>query len=548
MNKAYKIFLKVNGEKKEKIVGEQCLKEIKKYLGVVPLEEVKSGDYDFYSVADFWKDFPLAKDGTNNIKQFKEFEDARAIVLQLLLEKKRNDATEVVATEFLKKHHIYTTRHDEKPECWIYEKGIYVPHAKTYLKEFCEAILQKAYTTNFLNAVYAKIEVRTYISQENFFINEDSELLPVQNGILNIKTRELLEFSPNFFFFNKLPIVYDVEKECPNIEAFFYDILKDESDFLVMQELFGFLLLRDYKYEKAFMFTGSGRNGKGKTVELMKSFLGVKNCSNISLQALEKDQYAMGELFNKMANLSADISSQALRHTGSFKSLTGHDLVSAPRKFLSMVNFVNYAKMIFCANELPQTNDLSEAFFDRWIILDFPFKFLPEQEYNQTDLIKNPHIKKQDPYKIEKLTTEDELSGLLNWALTGYERIVANKGFSYSKSTEETKLFWIRRSNSGVAFINEHIEEGWGSYILKRDFRKVYREFCRQNKIKSLSDRAIKNVIEEHMGGSDGQRVPFALTDDEYGKKREYVWLDIIFKKETTEKYKVKNFEDLHGD
>ena len=123
------------------------------------------------------------------------------------------------------------------------------------------------------------------------------------------------------------------------------------------------------------MFSGSGRNGKGKTVELMKRFIGAQNCANITLQSLEKDNFSMGELFNKMANLGADISSSALKETGKFKNLTGHDLVSAQRKFLTQVHFVNYAKMIFCANELPQTSDITIAFFNRWIIIDFPYTF-----------------------------------------------------------------------------------------------------------------------------------------------------------------------------
>ena len=37
--------------------------------------------------------------------------------------------------------------------------------------------------------------------------------------------------------------------------------------------------------------------------------------------------------------------------------------------------------MIFCANELPQTSDITIAFFNRWIIIDFPYTFYDESEY-----------------------------------------------------------------------------------------------------------------------------------------------------------------------
>ena len=57
---------------------------------------------------------------------------------------------------------------------------------------------------------------------------------------------------------------YDPTKKCPNILKHFNDILQDADDVKVMLELFGYLLLKEYRIEKAFMFVGFGRNGKSK--------------------------------------------------------------------------------------------------------------------------------------------------------------------------------------------------------------------------------------------------------------------------------------------
>ena len=80
------------------------------------------------------------------------------------------------------------------------------------------------------------------------------------------------------------------------------------------------------------MVTGGGSNGKGKTLELLKYLIGIENCSEISPQALEEDMFAMGELVNKMVNISADINNKALQNTGVFKSLTGRDLDDGCKK------------------------------------------------------------------------------------------------------------------------------------------------------------------------------------------------------------------------
>jgi putative DNA primase/helicase len=76
--------------------------------------------------------------------------------------------------------------------------------------------------------------------------------------------------------------------------------------------------------------------------------------------------------------------------------------IPAEKKFLSPFKFVNHAKPLFSANEIPKTEDESDAFFSRLIIINFPNQFLGD---------------KADPSLIDKLTTEEELSGLLKLIL-----------------------------------------------------------------------------------------------------------------------------------
>ncbi|GAH30285.1 unnamed protein product, partial [marine sediment metagenome] len=45
----------------------------------------------------------------------------------------------------------------------------------------------------------------------------------------------------------------------------------------------------------------------------------------------------------------------------------------------------------------------------------------------------------QNPNIIEQITTDEEMCGLLNWALIGLERLREKKQFSYSPSTKQVK-------------------------------------------------------------------------------------------------------------
>ncbi|GAG69592.1 unnamed protein product [marine sediment metagenome] len=413
---------------------------------------------------------------------------------------------------------------------WIYKKegndeGIYVPQGRTYIQQICRNILSDAYTNKIYNLVIAKVEADTYEEIKEFFKEEHLDLVAVKNGILNLRTRELVPFSSKYRFFSKHPLTYDKDKDCPIIKEFFKSLFKQaKKEILVMQEIFGYILYREYFIEKAFMFLGIGRNGKGKTIMLMKKFIGEDNTSEIPLEDLEKDIFAQGELFKKNANLCGDLSKGALYKSGKFKSLTGRDPINAARKFLTRISFINFSKMIFAANELPLTFDLTPAFFNRWIILDFPFTFLSQKDIDIIPENERDNIKLRDPDIIEKIATPNEMSGLLNWSLDGLDKLFKNKTFSYSPSTEETKKKWLRRSDSCLAFVMDKIETCYDEYIIKSEFKSEYVRYCQKHRISISGDKMIKHVITVYVGGSD-DRISIENT-------QKSVWGGIRFKKD----------------
>lgn len=458
-----------------------------------------------------------------------EVKEVSGQVMTLLAMKERAEANERIVEHIKKTEHIYTVRYDEKTEVWIYMDGIYVPQGKTYIMQHCRRILRELYTTHIVNQIISKIETETFINQEDFFKNINKYELAIKNGILNVKTKELTDFTPDKIYFNKIPIIYDIKQECPNIIKFFKSVLRQEEDVKVMQELFGYLLLKDYPINKAFMFSGNGRNGKGITLELMKHFLGPENCINVSIQALESDMYAAGEFFGKLANLAGDIDSKALRKTGLLKSMTtSTDIISASRKFLTKIHFHNYAKMIFCANNIPKTHDESDAFWNRWVFLEFVYMFVSQKEYDllkeQKTEIEMESIKIADTEIINTLIQDNEMSGLLNWALEGLHRLLRQKDFCFNKSNIDVKNMWTVKSDSLKVFIDKFVEVSYDNKITKDKFREVYYDFCRNNRTKPAKDGYIKSTLIEDIGAVE-RRGPID------GKTERY-WDGIMFKDE----------------
>ncbi len=286
------------------------------------------------------------------IEDRKDYTELQKAVFQEILLKDFGKASELLVREIEDNNFIYSTRDDLKSEMWIYRDGVYVPNGKFILGEFCRKILGDVHSQFIVNLVINKVEKDTAIDPEDFFENKYVDLLPVQNGILNVITREVSPFDPEKIFFNKLPVEYDEEATCPNIEKFMKDILKEDEDDKVMYELIGRGLMKDYFTEKAAMFVGFGRNGKTSAINLIKKLIGIENCSSVPIRAMKEDNSSLCELHGKLFNLAGDLSQGDLKETGVFKQTCGRDQLQTHRKFLRDLKFVNFAQHIFACNEL----------------------------------------------------------------------------------------------------------------------------------------------------------------------------------------------------
>jgi putative DNA primase/helicase len=432
-------------------------------------------------------------------------------VYEAIIDKKRDKATELLADAVKQLYSFYTTRHDELPEVWVFSKGIYIPEGKTYIKEFCRRVLERAYTEQIANAVISKVCVDTFIEVQEFFNHNEVSRIVCENGILDLKEKTLDEYEPSEIHFTKIPVEYDTTATCPNIDKFLLDVLGSEEDKQAMYELFGYCLWKDAFLEQAVMCIGSGRNGKDKTLELLKRFLGEENTKGIPLQTLEEQDFAESELFGKLANLAGELSNKTLDNTSKFKAITGRSLLSASRKFKTKIEFVNFSKQIFATNTLPKTNDTSNAFWERWIYFRFPYTFKSQEELNvlkETKTIEQlSKYKLKNPEIIKQLITPQEFSGLLNKSIEGLHRVLENKHFTKSQNANDIMEFWVKESDSFLAFCMDFVEQDIEGFVTKESLRKRYQKYCKENKVLPEGDKRIKYTLAKQYGSVEDRKV-----------------------------------------
>ena len=455
-----------------------------------------------------------------------EFEAKQKLLLEYLSFIHQRDPNWASASEILEKHilskmHIYTTKEDIKSEVWVYQDGIYVPQGRSAIKVILREVLEKHYSAYVFNLVMNKIEPDTFIASDKFFSICYPYETVVENGILNIKTKELKPFTPEKIFFNKLPVKYDQEAKCPKISQFLSEVLLKEDDIKLIYEIGGFGLIKIYLFAKAFMFLGNGRNGKDKTFELLRRLFGIENCCTVPLSSLVEESFNISELFGKLLNLAGDIDNRDLKDTGTFKSATGRTLLGGHRKFLNNIHFENYAKFVFACNDLPMVYDTSKGFWDRWVLLEFPYTFIPKEEYDKAE--DKTMLKIRDEEIIQKIVTPGEMSGFLNECLEGLHRLLKNRQFSTTTGSEEVKAKWIRKSNSFMAFCMDNIEQNYEGKISKKEIRQKYSFYCKEHKTTGKSDLVIKIVLQELFGAIE-ERIQV------FGQIQEWFWVGVKWK------------------
>ncbi|MDG6914010.1 MAG: hypothetical protein JRN44_01155 [Nitrososphaerota archaeon] len=348
-----------------------------------------------------------------------------------------------------------------------YEGGIYQDGGEFTIKSKVQQLASpRDLGNNLVAEVLGNVRRSTYVQAERF--TETSPLVVLDNGILDVDSYKVLPHTPDHYALSKLPVKFDPSADCPKIKKFLSEILYPE-DLPFIQEWAGYHLWRGYPTAVAALFVGEGANGKSTLIGLFRAFLGPKNVAAIPLQAFERNTFAKAGLMGKMANLYPDLSDEALKQVGTFKALTGGDMLTAEKKFGQPFNFANYAKLTFSCNVVPEVWEDTEAFFRRIWIVSFPNTFQGE---------------KADRDLLAKLTTPEELSGFLNWSLEGLKRLRANGWrFTGTRSTADIKADYIRRSDTVRAFLIGCTKKATTTFVTKDDLYNSYCAYCRKRNL-----------------------------------------------------------------
>ena len=368
----------------------------------------------------------------------------------------------LLANDIVQNNEMKTDPASDVLYLYDYDKGVYDRNGDAALRRVIDSCLRsenrQRRTTEAIYLVHSKTQTEIQFSDK----------IAVENGLLNVKTRTLEAFTPAEFVTVKLPVRYDKKADCPNIKKFLSEVLEPDQ-IPIAQEMIGYCLLREYPIHTSFVLLGQGANGKTTFLNVINALLGTENCSHATLQQLCEGKFELAQLYGKLANICDDLPGEALKSVGNFKNLTGNAPIMAQFKHKNPFDFLNTAKPLWACNKLPAASEDTIAYYRRFVILQFNKYFIGS---------------KADIKLIEKLITPEELSGLLNYALDGLERLLRIAQFSSSASVEETRQQYIRTADSCQAFIEEQTEPSLTPDPIPDDeLYQVYVRYCQTNRL-----------------------------------------------------------------
>lgn len=241
----------------------------------------------------------------------------------------------------------------------------------------------------------------------------DKDLVPVNNGIFNYRTKELLPFSPEFVFVYKITVDFNPHAENPiieNIDGTFWDI---ESWILemfpnnpntadVVWHIIGAIIRPGVSWNKAaFLYSKKGNNGKGTICKLMRRLIGERSCVSIQMSDMGKN-FILEQLIAKIAIVTDENNvADFIDKSGNLKAVITHDPIQINRKHKTPITFVFQGFMVQCVNELPKTSDKTGSIFRRQLYVPFDISYTgKERQY-----IKDDYVTRQDvlQYVLKKV-------------------------------------------------------------------------------------------------------------------------------------------------
>lgn len=361
-------------------------------------------------------------------------------------------------SEFIKKRQHFIA---DDSNMYLYKSEHYNSVSKLMLRNEVIKLTKKQASVNQVNNFCET--ARSYCYQ-NISHEQLEGFLNLENGILNLKTGTLEPHTPKMFFKYKLPHAFSPGAKCEKWLEFLLRVFEGDQQLVDLSaEIFGYAMAGGNPWlHKAFLLYGEGRNGKSTFIDVLSYMLGAENISAIPIENLQKP-FSVVMADGKLANIVGEMTSREI-DSSAFKTAVGGEYLVAANKGMAEYKTKFYAKMFFACNQMPYFRDTTSGAHEKLCIIPFKHYFKPEDRI---------------PLFAERFLYP-EISGIINWAIQGYQRLKSRSKLPVVDSINEMVEDYRAESNTVLGWFRESmvIDLTSQKWITMSEFYGHYQEWC----------------------------------------------------------------------
>lgn len=363
--------------------------------------------------------------------------------------------------QFLEQRPVRMVYRDMK--FWEYNGKYYESIDKEILKKDIYNFMGRDLSKNRLDSIYMLLKIHL---NDPSILNPNDQL-NFENGVFDMKTKQLLQHSSDWFIISMYPFEYNPKACCPNYKKFLKYTLGDDSKLLAFdQEWLGYMLTFDTSQQCYRINMGEGANGKSTHYRVMMAIVGKEYYHNGMLSMIWSPREAhilSGKkvLFAEELNYLGQVNSARLK-----EAVDGS--IHCDPKWQEPFSYQNSAKFIINTNEIPNSADPTLGMARRMVIVNYD-TIIPEKD--------------RDPDYFKKYL-EPELPGIMNYALEGYDHLIKQKCFTKCPASDQAVQRYMRESSPVKTFVSESCTLDPNQRVQKQELFEAFTKFCERYNFK----------------------------------------------------------------
>jgi P4 family phage/plasmid primase-like protien len=394
-------------------------------------------------------------------------------------------------------HKINSATQTEQENLWV-------------AKRFALAKIMK-HTHNNACAKNVLPYISSVLYDKDFFIklNKTPHLLSVANGVIDLRTSQLIKREASHYFSYCLSINYNPIADITGWKKYFNQVFQNDQEVIEwLQTYLGYTLSGETNLQRVVVLWGSGSNSKSILLGFLRKIMGSDLFQTLSMDDIRsKDGGSRDGLYQarnaRMAILS-ETSAHAKFDEEILKSISGQDPISVSAKYKNQITYIPQFKFYIITNNRPHFDPEKGAIWRRIILLPFEtaFKDNDSPEWDE-DLAKQGKMMPKDEHFLESLN--NNLEGLLKWMIDGAKKYYTSSE-KIPKKLIEANQNYKKSCNIYLKWLEQNYEkcDDEGEYVKSDDL--IY-EWKKDNPRNRDNDKAISMKISEALKEWELKRV-----------------------------------------